>query len=202
VTGVEVSHVVIGEVSKLADADPVGKVKVKFAHLGGVESGWCPVVTPMGGPGRGMVFLPEVGDHVLVALECGDPSRGFVLGAIWSAAQNPPKGDGKPSANNVRFIYSRSGHVIRLDDTKGSERIEVIDKDGARKVVIDSANKKIQVSSDDGAVEVTAKSGDVTVKASGTVSVEGATVTLKSSGELTVQAGSTLTLKGTTVNIN
>jgi phage baseplate assembly protein V len=202
VTGVEVSHVVVGEVSKLADADPVGKVKVKYPHLDGVESGWCPVVTPMAGPGRGMVFLPEVGDHVLVALECGDPARGFVLGAIWSGKQKPPKGDGKPAANNVRYIRSRSGHEVRLDDTSGAERVEVIDKDGARKVVIDSANKKIQVASTDGAVEVTAGSGDVTVKASGTVTVEGATVTVKASGELTIQAGGTLTLKGATVNIN
>ena len=201
-SGGENSHVVAGQVSALAASDPAGQVKVIFPHLGGVESGWCPVVTPMAGPGRGFVFLPEVGDQVLVALESGDASRGFVLGGIWSGTQNPPKGDGNPAANNLRFVRSRSGHQVVLDDTQGAERIEVVDKDGSRRVVIDSAGGKIQIVCDSGDIEVTASSGTVTIKASGTLDLEGQTVTVKSSGDLTVQAGGTLTLQGTTVNIN
>jgi uncharacterized protein involved in type VI secretion and phage assembly len=197
----ESGYFVTGEVSELDPQRP-GWVRVRFHHLGMTESDWCPVVTPMGGPARGVVFLPEKGDHVVLALEHGTTNRAYVLGAVWSDAQKPPAGGGKPAENNVRFVRSRSGHEVRLDDTAGKEKIELIDKDGGRKVVIDTANKKIQVVCDSGDVEVAAGSGSVSVKASSAVTVEGATVTIKSSGAMTVEAAGTLTLKGATVNIN
>ncbi len=200
-TATEVSHFVVGVVSKL-DEKTAGRVKVKFPHLGMCEGDWCVVVSPMGGAGRGFVMLPEVGDHVVVALEHGDVNRGYVLGAFWTAKQQPPELDGKPKENNLRLIRSRSGHQIRLDDTKGKERIEIIDKDGKRQILLDSAKKKIVVECD-GDVDVKAGSGNVSVKAgSGKVEVEGQSVTVKSTGEMTIQAGGTLTLKGATVNIN
>jgi uncharacterized protein involved in type VI secretion and phage assembly len=200
-TAAETSHFVTGVVSELDPQRP-GWVRVKFPHLKGTESGWCPVVTPMGGPGRGLVFLPEKGDHVVLACEHGDVNRAYVLGAVWDAGQKPPPGGGKPAENNVRFVRSRSGHEVRLDDTAGQEKVEVIDKDGARRVVIDTAKKKILIVCDKGDVEVTAGSGNVSVKSGGTVKVEGATVTIEASGELTVKAGGKLTLRGATVNIN
>ena len=202
-TGVETSQIVVGEVTSLDDKKSLGRVLVKYPHLGGVESGWCPVVTMMAGPGRGFVCRPEVGDQVLLALEFGDPNRAYVLGAVWSEKQQPPKDDGKPKENNLRFLRSRSGHVIRLDDTKGKERIEIVDKDESRKVVIDSAAKKIQVVCDQGDVEVTAGSGNVTVSAgSGAVKVKAKSISVKATGDMTIEAVGTLVLKGAKVNIN
>lgn len=204
-------QIVTGEVSSLDDPDRLGRVKVSFPHLGGVESGWCPLVTLMAGGGRGSVFIPEVGDHVLVGLEFGDPSRGFILGSVWSQAQTPPEGDGNPTENNLRFIHSRSGHLLRFDDTSGAEKIEIIDKDGQRKVVIDSSGQKIQVHSQSGDVEVLAESGNVSVQAtsgnvsvsaSGNLEMEGQQVTLKSKGQMTIEAGGTLTVSGTQINLN
>jgi phage baseplate assembly protein V len=200
--GAALSHFVVGVVSQLHDKKP-GQVKVKFPHLGMCESTWCAVAMPMGGPGRGTVFLPEPGDHVVVAFEHGDVNHAYVLGAIWSDSQAPPQLDGKAAQNNLRLIRSRSGHQIRLDDTPGGEKIEIVDKDGARKLVIDTAGKKIQVVCDSGNVEVTVASGDVTVKAAGgAITLEGKTVSVKSSGDLNIQATGALNLKGSTVNIN
>jgi phage baseplate assembly protein V len=195
-------HIAVGEVTSLDDKKNLGRVRVKFPHLAGVESAWCPVVAPMGGAGRGFVFLPEVGDHVLVVSLCGDLNQAFVIGAIRSERQKPPEGDGKPTENNLRLIRSRSGHQITLDDTRGKERIVVVDKDGGRKVVIDSGQKKVQVLCDNGDVEVEAKAGNVSVKGGKEVSVQAATVTIKADKEMTLQAGATLTIKGATVNIN
>lgn len=199
----EGGYFVTGEVSQLDPQRP-GWVKVKFHHLNMTESDWCPVVTPMGGPARGVVFLPETGDHVVLALGGGGgtTNQAYVVGGVWNDQQKAPPGGGKPAENNVRFIRSRCGHEIRLDDTKGKERIEVVDKDGSRRVVIDSAKKKVQVACDSGDVEVTAGSGAVHVKGGGAVSLEGATVTIKATGKLTVEADGVLTLKGKTVQIN
>lgn len=196
------SQIVIGVVKALDEKTP-GRVKVTFPHQGSCESAWCSVVSPMGGGGRGVVFLPEPGDHVIVALEHGHPDRGFILGAIWSEKQPPPKLDGKPTENNIRLIRSRSGHEVRLDDTKGKERIEIVDKDGKRKVVIDTAGKKIQVICDAGDVEVTAGSGNIAVKAgSGKVEIEGKTIAVTSTGDMTIKATGNLKLSGTKVDIN
>lgn len=195
-------HIVVAKVTSLEDEKNLGRIQVEFHNLGKVRSGWCPMVSPMAGDGRGFVFRPEVGDHVLVATLFGDVNQGFILGGIHSASQKQPAGDGKPADNNLRYIQSRSGHRIVLDDTKGKERIEVVDRDGTRRVVIDTGNKKIRVICDSGDVEVEAGDGNVSVKGGKAVTLEGQSVTVKAAADLTVQAGGTLTLKGATVNIN
>lgn len=189
----DVSQLVVGTVCKLHES-VMGRVKVKFAHLCGTESDWCTVVTPMGGPERGFVMLPEVGDDVLVGFEHGDPNRGYVLGSLWSQKQKIPAGDGRPRENNLRFIRSRCGHVVRLDDTKGKEKIEIIDHLGEHKIVIDSAAKKIEIICTSGDVSITAKAGKVAVEAS--------EVSMKSSGAINIEAAGPMNLKGATVNIN
>jgi len=192
--GQQVNGIIIGLVTDLDDPEKLGRVKVKFPTLADQESDWARLVSPMAGKDRGQFFRPEVGDEVLVAFELGDVRRPYVLGSLWSQTDTPPPDDGQAAKNNWRFIKSRSGHVVKLDDTQGKEKIEIIASDGKRKVVLDSANQKIQVTCD---------SGDVEVKAgSGTVKVDAATVEIKSSGDMTLQASGKMTIKGTTVNIN
>jgi uncharacterized protein involved in type VI secretion and phage assembly len=186
--------IVIGVVSDLDDPEALGRVRVKFPHLAGAPSDWAKQAAPMAGKGRGFFFRHEPGDEVLVAFEQGDPSRPYILGALWSKEDTPPADDGQARKNNWRFIKSRSGHLIKLDDTDGAERVEVIDKDGNCRVVLDSAAKKVQVTCDQGDVEVTTGQGSVKVQAT--------TVEIKASGEMTIEAQGALTIKGQVVNIN
>jgi len=186
--------IVIGEVSTLEDPENLGRVKVKFPHLDDQESDWAKLATLMAGPERGVFFRPEIGDEVLVALEHGDYRRAYVLGGLWSQVDKPPTDDGDAKKNNWRFIKSRSGHIIKLDDTQGSELIEITDKSGNHQIIIDSANQKIQVICNAGDVEVSAGSG--------TVKVEATTVEIKASGNMNLEASGTMTIKGATVNIN
>jgi uncharacterized protein involved in type VI secretion and phage assembly len=148
----------------------------------------------MAGKERGLFLRPEVGDEVLVGFELGDPRRPYILGSLWSSNQPPPPDDGDAGKNNWRFIRSRSGHVVRLDDTAGAEKIEIIGKDEKRRVVIDVAKEKIQIVCDTGDVEVSAPAG--------TVKVEGLTVEVKASGNMSLEATGTMTIKGATVSIN
>ena len=186
--------IVIGVVMDLDDPDRIGRVRVKYPHLGDEPSDWARIATPMAGKDRGAFFRPEKDDEVLVAFEHGEPRRPYVIGALWSKVDTPPPHDGSATDNNWRFLKSRSGHVIKLDDTKGSEKVEIIDKDEKRRVVIDSANSKIQVICEQGDVEVQAKSGSV--------KVEAMTVEIKSKANMTLEASGTMTIKGATVNIN
>jgi uncharacterized protein involved in type VI secretion and phage assembly len=186
--------IVIGTVVDLDDPERIGRIKVQYPHLGDEQSDWARLVVPMAGNDRGCFFRPEKGDEVLVAFEHGEARRPHIVGSLWSTVDKPPEDDGQPVENNWRFIKSRSGHVIKLDDTRGKERIELIDKDGQRKVIIDSANRKIQVICEQGDVEVTAKAGSV--------KIEAMTVEVKASASMTLEAAGTMTIKGATVSIN
>jgi uncharacterized protein involved in type VI secretion and phage assembly len=185
--------IVLAVVSSLDDPEKLGRIQVEYPHLGNEKSDWIRTVNAMGGPGRGTVFRPEERDEVLVCWEHNDPRRAHVLGGLWSKKDKPPADDGKPVENNWRFIHSRSGHILRFDDTKGNERIEIIDKDGTRKIVLDSKSRKVQVVCD-GDIEITSSSGDV--------KISGKDVSVTASGSLSLTATGSATVKGSSVNLN
>lgn len=186
--------VVVGIVADLKDPDGLGRVRVRYPNQDDALSNWARLTAPMAGKGRGVRFVPEVGDEVLLVHEQGDKRRPYVVGALWSSADEPPTDDGDTEANNWRVIVSRSGHLLKLDDTSGAEKIEITDGSGKLHVVLDSAA---------GRVEVTADSGDVQVKApSGAVSVEAKQISLKATDSVTIEAGTTLVIKGKSVAIN
>src|ERR1700675_2293120 len=143
----------IGIVDDLDDPEKLGRVRVKLPHLGDTVSDWAWIVAPMAGKDRGLFLRPEKGDQVLVAFAQGDPRFPYVLGALWSKTDPPPADDGKPVDNNWRFIKSRSGHIVRLDDTSNAEKIDILDESGNLKITLDSANKKIVINNDSGDVE-------------------------------------------------
>ena len=194
-----VQGVVIGIVSKLDDPEKLGRVKLKYPDLGDVESDWAYLAAPMAGKEMGLFLRPEVGDQVLVAFVRGDRRQPYVIGAIWSAPQPPPPQEGEAKENNWRFLRSRSGHQLIFDDKKGSERVIIRDKpDGPgqfREVVIDSANKKIQITCN--------PNGDIEIKApKGRVSIEAKTIELKATGDIKIEAGANVKIKGVRVDIN
>ena len=194
--------VVIGVVSNNQDPDKLGRVKVKFPWLvDNDESNWARVAAPMAGPDRGVSFLPDVDDEVLVAFENGDPRSPFVLGALWNGVDRPPKEKESDSDNDQLVMKSRSGHLVTLDDKSGSEKIEIRDKTKKNRVLIESSSNAITIEAD----------GDITLKASqGTITLDAKSIAVKSSadakveasGSLDLKASSTLTIKGSTVNIN
>ncbi len=112
---------VVGVVTNLGDdSSPKGYIKVKFPTLGGkIESAWARVVSLGAGDSRGMTFLPEPGDEVIVGFEGGDVARPLVLGGLYSgvnAALEYGTDQGKVAK---RQIVSRLGHIIELGDGNG-----------------------------------------------------------------------------------
>jgi phage baseplate assembly protein V len=165
-----------------------------------VESDWARVVTPMAGSGRGIYFLPEVNDEVLVAFEHGNPDTPYVLGGLWNGKDKPPESnsDGK---NDRRAIRSRSGNVIRLSDTDGDAKIEIIDSSGKNTIVISTKNNSITITA---ASDVTIQSNNGKLKLSGNgVEITStSTVKIEASQNMDLKSSGQLNVKGSVVNIN
>jgi uncharacterized protein involved in type VI secretion and phage assembly len=193
--------VTVGVVTNNQDPDNLGRVKVKFPWLSDEdESHWARVLTPMAGNDRGLYFLPEVDDEVLVAFEHGRAEFPYVLGALWNGKDKAPESndDGK---NNMRTLKSRSGHIIRLDDTDGSEKIEILDKSGKNSVVISTADNTITVAAD---ADITVQSGSGKLILSGNgIEIKSQTdVKIEASANMDLEAGGQMNVKGSMVNIN
>lgn len=196
--------VVVGIVTNNQDPQGLGRVKVHFPWMSEKdESNWARVAAPMAGKERGFYTLPEVEDEVLVAFEHGRVDYPYVLGALWNGKDKPPadNGDGK---NNIRVFKSRSGHVVRLDDTDGSEKIEIIDAKGKESLVFDAkqntititAEKDVVIESKDGMVKLTGKKGVEITAPDGAGKLE-----VKQNLDVT-SSGGQVNVKGTAINLN
>ena len=193
--------VVVGIVTNNQDPENLHRVKVCFPWLSKeVESNWARVAAPMAGRGRGAYFLPEVDDEVLVAFEHGRADHPFVLGGLWNGKDDPPESNAN-GENNHRTIKSRSGHVVRLNDTSGSETIEIIDKTGKNKIIINAAENSITVEANS---DITIKSttGKLTMEAVGVEIKSKAGVTVQATQGMDLKANANVTVKGAIIQLN
>lgn len=194
--------VAIGLVTNNKDPDNMARVRLKFPWFSDEdESEWARVVSLMAGNDRGIVFFPEVDDEVLVAFEQGDIRRPFVIGALWNGVDVMPEEFANDGENNVRFIKSRSGHLIKLDDTEGSEKIEIIDKAGTNLFVIDTAENTITITADKDII-LNAEQGKITLNAQDVEIISSAATKVEAGSDMNLEASGTTTLAGATVNIN
>lgn len=116
------------------DPDKKGRVQVQLAWqmAEGLNTNWVRVMTPDGGVSdnvgvnRGYVFIPEVGDQVMVGFRYGDPSRPFVMGSMYHGKS----GAGGDQNNKIKSITTRSGSTITFDDDEGDGKITISDPSG------------------------------------------------------------------------
>jgi uncharacterized protein involved in type VI secretion and phage assembly len=196
-----IAGIVLGTVTNNHDDAGLNRVKVKLPWLSdGDESPWARVASPMAGNGRGLFFLPEVGDEVLVMFERGDARFPYVIGSLWNGKDKAP-GSNDDGKNNERVIRSRSGHVIRFHDEPGKETLEIIDASGKNSITIDTANHTIAINSTQD-IELRAPKGKITISAK-TVDIHATgNGTVTADGKMIVQATGDLAVTGKTVNIN
>ena len=105
-----------------SNADPEGKGRVQVRmnwQTGNMHTDWIRVMTPDGGgsrdgveTNRGFVFIPEVGDHVLVGFRHNDPNRPYVMGSLFNGRTGIGGGEGNVS----KTIVTRSGHTLAFND--------------------------------------------------------------------------------------
>ena len=154
----------------LSNADPQGKGRVRVRmnwQTDGMQTGWVRVMTPDGGSSsdvksnRGFVFIPEVGDQVLLGFRHGDPARPYVMGSLF----NGVTGSGGFAANHKKSLTTRSGSTVTFDDTAHTILLQTT---RANKIFIDELNGTITISS---AEEVNVNTKNVNINASENMNV-------------------------------
>lgn len=123
---------VVGPKGESKHVDKFGRVRVRFpwrnpAFTNNVEgdTGWVRVAQIATGVGTTTMWIPDIGDEVIVAFEHGDPHRPVIIGSMWNGKDLPPS---SLPANKFRSIFqgrSATGGIneIVLDDTSGQERL-------------------------------------------------------------------------------
>lgn len=203
--------VTIGIVTNAKGESKQAEVKVKFPYLGDIESGWLRVATPWAGNDRGIMFMPEINDEVLVAFEHGDLSRGYVVGALWNGKDQSPVDWTSDRNHHVRVIRSTKGHELTFSDGKDSSEqfVSIVLGDETTTLLLSkekieliaNSGKPVEVKNDKAKVVLTG-SGDlqleaqnITIKAKQKITLEGTEIATKSKSGTKVEAGSTLDLK-------
>jgi phage protein D len=112
---------VCGVVTNVKDPDKLGRVKVALPWLSpSFESDWARVVQVGAGPRSGALFLPEVGDEVLIGFEFGDARRPYVLGGLinsntkYGALSSSVSGSG--AVNERGFATPAGNRLLFTDD--------------------------------------------------------------------------------------
>ncbi len=194
----------------LSNADPQGKGRVRVRmnwQTDGMQTGWVRVMTPDGGSSsdvksnRGFVFIPEVGDQVLLGFRHGDPARPYVMGSLF----NGTTGGGGGQGNNCKSLTSRTGSTLKLDDSTGN--VLLADKTGQNLISFDG-NNTVTVSAvtnihlDNGKASIKIEGDTITIKAN-TICIDGATSTTCQSGEnesVVITSGTGVDIQGANIN--
>ena len=121
---------VVGPSGEEIWTDEHGRVKVQF-HWDRVgvkddkSSCWVRVTQSWAGKGWGSLFLPRIGQEVVISFVDGDPDRPLVTGSVYNAENSPPVT--LPSMQTQSTIKSRSskegaaGNEMRMEDKKDAE---------------------------------------------------------------------------------
>lgn len=191
-----VAETQIATVKENNDPDGKGRVRVQmlWQQQKGQMTDWIRVMTPDAGgsdkvsANRGFVFIPEVGDQVVVGFRYGDANRPFVLGSMFHGKT----GGGGGSGNNAKSLTTKSGSKIALEEGAGS--ILIVDAKG-NEVNIDGAGN-ISITSQE-TIKFTSGASSIELKKDGTIDIKGKIVTVDGTEKLVATSKETA-VDGTT----
>jgi type VI secretion system secreted protein VgrG len=123
---------VVGPKGEEIYTDEYGRIKVQFhwdrkGQYDANSSCWIRIMQPIAGPGFGHIWIPRVGQEVIVDFLEGDPDRPIVTGCVYNQKNMPPYT--LPNNKNWSGIKTRSTiggtasnyNELRFIDTKGQE---------------------------------------------------------------------------------
>ncbi|MCX6216956.1 phage baseplate assembly protein V [Spirosoma sp.] len=205
----------IATVIKNEDPLKLGRVRVQFHWPNQMQgkSSWMRVTFPYTGSSRGMLFVPETNDQVLISYEANHVDFPVVVGSLYH----------KSPANDYWF----DDNLQKVIRTKGGNKIVFKDKKGEQEIFITNANKKgtsMHFSFKDdgtitlkteGLIQLEAKDIKMTAEESIEMTAKNLTITVEedikaiaentsssSQQEVTIEAGQDANIQATTVHVD
>jgi type VI secretion system secreted protein VgrG len=132
------------------DPKGLGRIRVKFHWMNGAEkTPWIRVTSPHGGQDKGMYFMPEIGEEVIIGFEGGSATKPYMIGSVYHGKATNSFGN---AGNDVKALQTRSGTKLIMNDKDGSVFIE--DK-GGNSILIDGSGNIIVKSNDTVTIDAT-----------------------------------------------
>jgi len=189
-----------GIVTNNLDAIAEGRVQVRVPSIPSFEP-WARVPAIGGGSGRGLVWIPQIDDEVLVAFAQNDPSGAYVLGGLWSTRDRPPLT--LPTDFLVKRVIKTGlagglGHEVEFDDALQSItitsstkqkitidplKIKIENTAGTLSITLDNATQTVEVQS---ALKIALKATQISIEGV-QVDIKGSIVNIQSAGPCSVQ---------------
>lgn len=225
-----VHGLVCGIVTNNNDPDGKCRVKVTLPWLSpDYETDWSPVAQAGAGKRSGSMFMPEVGDEVLVGFEFGDPQRAYVIAGLVNDNSNYTLGGpaikAKGQIGDVvwRGVVSASGSRLAFHDEMppGEGQPPIASElvlgtgDGNLGLAIDQVGGTVTLTckpqppnSKSAAGEITIECSDmgkidIRTGAGGMVNIDGgAQLTMKAQAAIKIESQGVVEIKGATVKLN
>lgn len=195
------------------EGDPQSEERIRVKLMGYEQTAlWVRIALPDAGDGRGVVYMPEIGDEVVVGFIEGNPTEGVILGMLHSSSKTSPFE--KSDDNNLKGIVTREGLRLEFDDegkqitlsTPGGNTLAISDDSKGISLEDQNGNK---VTLDQNGISLESAK-DLTIKAQGDVTVEGVNINVKANAQLVAKgnassefsSGGNTVVKGAIVQIN
>jgi type VI secretion system secreted protein VgrG len=145
---------VVGPKGEEIHCDEFGRVKVKFPwdRAGAKDdkaSCWIRVSQQWGGAGWGAMYIPRIGQEVVVEFLEGDPDRPLITGRLYNGASPVPYE--LPHQKIMSTMQSAttpgggSSNEVRLKDTSGNEELFVNASKDMNTVVLNNGTQKVKI---------------------------------------------------------
>jgi uncharacterized protein involved in type VI secretion and phage assembly len=168
----------LATVVSLNDPDNRNRVQVRLIAFDGVDTQdaplWARVVAPFAGSDRGVFFLPDVDDEVLVVFMNGDARFPLIIGGLWNGNANSPANIESGGVNRYKRIKSKNGILITMDDQQGQETLQ-LETPGGQKVTLEDGPGTITVEDSNGN-SIKLEAAGITVTAAAKVKVNASQV--------------------------
>jgi type VI secretion system secreted protein VgrG len=200
-----VCHTQSAVVTDTDDPEGLGRVRVRFFWQDSKnQSPWVRVVTLYAGNNKGIFFIPEIGEEVLVGFENSNADKPYVMGSHYNGKNKPD--DWKSNKNYKKAIRTSSGHTIEFNDEGGSEEIIIYDKDKNNTIILSSHSKELKIIST-GDIKIQADQ-NIEIKATKDITLDATNINLKTSsnlkadvtGQISLSASQDFSLEALNVN--
>jgi type VI secretion system secreted protein VgrG len=131
VEGVQTA-IVVGPSGEEIYTDEYGRIKVQFhwdreGQMNEKSSCWIRVAQNWAGTGWGAIYIPRIGQEVIVDFLEGDPDRPIAIGSVYHATNKPPYDLPAEKTKSAVKTGSTPGgggfNEIRFEDKKGEEQL-------------------------------------------------------------------------------